>query len=165
MLLIPMRLLFVTGAVVAATLQACAALETNTGPFVSVSASTTPIDLPLGDTARITITVRNNGDRPVEVADPGCNAGFFISDPDGNAYNQAELIYCTLELRAPVSLSPGDTHVIEAFTTGRVIPQGSQSDAIMLAPGTYRVRPVVTVRAGDEEAVVVSVLPVLVTFR
>jgi len=160
-----MRLLLITGAVAAAILQGCASLETNVGPFVSVSASTVPIDLPVGDTARITVTVRNNGDRVVEVDDPGCNTGFFISDSDGNAYDQAELIYCTLEMRPPVSLSPGATHVIEAFTTGRVIPQGAQSDAIMLAPGTYRVRPVVTVRAGDEEAVIVSAMPVLVTFR
>lgn len=160
-----MRLLFVTGAVVAATLQACAALETNTGPFVSVHASTAPVDLAIGDTAHITITVRNNGDRAVDVADPGCNGSFFISDSDGNAYDQAELVYCTLELRAPVTLPPGATHTITAFTTGRVIPQGSQSNAITLPPGTYRVRPVVTVTAGEEEAVIVSAAPVRVTFH
>jgi hypothetical protein len=90
---------------------------------------------------------------------------FFISDLDGNAFTPAETVYCTLELRAPISLDPGETHRIDAFTTGRVVPQGSQSAPIMLPAGTYRVRPVVSVHSGDETAVVVSAEPVIVTFR
>ncbi|HEX9564097.1 MAG TPA: hypothetical protein VF981_09005 [Gemmatimonadaceae bacterium] len=146
-------------------LGACAVLETSAGPTVKVTASAVPVDLPLGDTAGIVITVHNLGDRVVEVSDASCNNAFFISDRDGNAFNQAEQVYCTLELRLPVQLAPGQTHTINAFTTGRVIPQGSQDGPIMLAPGTYRVRPVVTARTGDEEAVLVSATPMMVTFR
>jgi hypothetical protein len=144
---------------------ACASFEASARPAITVSASTAPADLPVGDTARIVVTVRNLSDRVVEVSDARCNNVFFISDEDGNAYNQAELVYCTLELRAPTQLAPGQSHTIEAFTTGRVLPQGSQGDPIMLEPGVYRVRPVVHVRSDDENAVLVSATPVTVTFR
>lgn len=146
-------------------LAACAVLETSSGPAVTVTATTVPVDLALGDTARIVISVRNRGDRVVEVAEPTCNNAFFISDQDGRAYSQAELVYCTLELRAPLPLAPGQSLAIEAFTTGRVIPQGSQAEPAMLPPGTYRIRPVVSVRDGDQDAVLVSATPVVVTFR
>jgi hypothetical protein len=36
---------------------------------------------------------------------------------------------------------------------------------MMLSPGTYRVRPVIGVRSGDESAVLVSATPMMVTFR
>ena len=158
----PIRFL---GVLALPALGACAILESAPGPTVTVSVSTVPVDLPLGDTARIVVTVRNRGDRVVEVGDPSCNNAFFISDNDGNAYDQAEQVYCTLELRAPMQLSPGASHTIEAFTTGRVRPNGSQADPVMLAPGVYRVRPVITVRSGDEQVVLVSADPVILTFR
>jgi hypothetical protein len=148
-------------------LGACAILESSSGPGpgVIVTSTTTPLDLSLGDTARITITVRNNGDFAVEVLAQQCNNDFYISGSDGNAYTPAEQVYCTLELKAPINLSPGESVEISAFTTGRVIPQGSQDAPMMLSPGTYRVRPVIGVRSGDESAVLVSATPMMVTFR
>lgn len=144
---------------------ACAILESNTGPAVIVSADTAPVDVTLGDTVRINITVRNTGDREVSVGTTGCNTEFLISDLEGNAYVPAELVYCTLELRAPTKLAPGASHEIHAFSTGRAIPQGSQGESALLPKGTYRLRPVVSVLAGNESAVLVTADPVYVTFR
>lgn len=146
-------------------LTACSIIESNSGPAVSVTAVTAPVDLALGDTVRITISVRNVGDREVSIGTTGCNTEFLISDLQGNAYVPAELVYCTLELRAPTKLAPGATHEIRVFTTGRVIPQGSQTAPSLLPKGTYRLRPVVQVLVGDESAVLVTADPVLVTFR
>jgi hypothetical protein len=146
-------------------LVACDILESNAGPAVSVSAVTAPLDVALGDTIRITITVRNIGDREVTVGTTGCNTEFLISDMDGNAYVPAELVYCTLELRAPTKLAPGASHQIRVFTTGRALPQGEQTEPRFLPRGTYRLRPVVSVMTGDERAVLVSADPVFVTFR
>lgn len=146
-------------------LTACSIIESNSGPAVSVTAVTAPVDLALGDTVRITISVRNVGDREVSIGTTGCNTEFLISDLQGNAYVPAELVYCTLELRAPTKLAPGATHEIRVFTTGRVIPQGSQTAPSLLPKGTYRLRPVVQVLVGNESSVVVSADPVLVTFR
>ena len=144
---------------------ACSTFESNAGPRVSVSAVTSPVDLALGDTVHINITVRNVGDREVSIGTTGCNTEFLISDLNGNAYVPAELVYCTLELRAPTKLAAGEAHEIRVFTTGRAIAQGSQSNPALLPPGTYRLRPVVSVLAGDEQAVLVSADPVMVTFR
>jgi hypothetical protein len=132
---------------------------------VTVSAVTAPVDLNLGDTVHINITVRNTGDREVSIGTTGCNTEFLISDMQGNAYVPAELVYCTLELRAPTKLAPGATHQIHVFTTGRAVPQGSQGAPAMLAPGKYRLRPVISVLTGSENAVVVTADPVTVTFR
>ena len=143
----------------------CSVLESNTGPRVSVSAVTAPVDLALGDTVHINITVRNTGDREVSVGTTGCNTEFLISDMQGNAYVPAELVYCTLELRAPTKLAPGATHQIHVFTTGRAIAQGSQAAPGLLPAGTYRLRPVISVMYGDESAVLVSADPVTVIFR
>jgi hypothetical protein len=112
---------------------------------------------------RITITVRNVGDRDVSIGTTGCNTEFLISDLQGNAYVPAELVYCTLELRAPTRLSPGQRHEIGVFTTGRAIPQGSQGEPGLLPKGTYRMRPIVSVMSGNESAVLVSADPVYVT--
>jgi hypothetical protein len=160
-----MKLNRIVGLLAFPLLGACAVLESQNGPRVSLNVSTQPIDLFLGDTAYIAIVIRNVGDRELSVSSAGCNMDFFISDLDGNAFTPAETVYCTLELRAPISLDPGETHRIDAFTTGRVVPQGAQSAPIMLPAGTYRVRPVVSVHSGDETAVVVSAEPVIVTFR
>jgi hypothetical protein len=146
-------------------LGGCAVLESNTGPRVSVSAVTAPADLALGDTVHISITVRNTGDREVSIGTTGCNTEFLISDMDENAFVPAELVYCTLDLRAPTRLAPGATYQFQAFTTGRVVRQGTQMPAALLAPGKYRLRPVVSVMYGDESAVLVSTDPVTVTFR
>ena len=146
-------------------LTACGIIESNAGPAVTISAVTAPLDLALGDTVRITITARNTGDREVSIGTTGCNTEFLISDLDGNAYVPAELVYCTLELRAPTKLAPGATHEIRVFTTGRVVPQGSQAEPRLLPKGTYRLRPIVSVLVGNESAVMVSADPVLVTFR
>ncbi len=77
----------------------------------------------------------------------------------------AELVYCTLELRAPTTLAPGASHQIRVFTTGRAIPQGTQAEPGLLPRGTYRLRPVVSILTGDEGVVLVSADPVYVTFR
>lgn len=146
-------------------LSGCAILESNTGPAVTVTVVTNPLDVTVGDTVRMTITVRNVGDREVSIGTTGCNTEFLISDMDGNAFVPAELVYCTLELRAPTKLAPGASHEIRVFTTGRVVPQGAQSAPSLLRPGTYRLRPVVSVLAGNESAVLVSADPVFVTFR
>ena len=146
-------------------LASCSIIESNAGPAVSVSAVTAPVDVALGDTVHIHVTVRNIGDREVSIGTTGCNTEFLISDLQGNAYVPAELVYCTLELRAPTKLAPGATHEIRVFTTGRAIPQGSQAAPALLPKGTYRLRPVVQVLVGNESAVVVSADPVLVTFR
>ena len=147
------------------TIAGCSILESNAGPRVSVSAVTNPLDVALGDTVRMTITVRNIGDREVSIGTTGCNTEFLISDMDGNAYVPAELVYCTLELRAPTKVAPGASYEIRVFTTGRVVPQGAQSAPRQLSAGTYRLRPIVSVLAGNESAVLVSADPVFVTFR
>ena len=160
-----MRINKLLGLLALPALGACSILESETGPAVTVSAVTAPLDLALGDTVRITITVRNVGDREVSIGTTGCNTEFLISDLDGNAFVPAELVYCTLELRAPTKLAAGASHEIRVFTTGRAVPQGSQSNPGLLPAGTYRLRPVVSVLSGDEQAVLVSADPVLVTFR
>ena len=148
-----------------AAVGACSMLESNSGPRVSVTADMEPVDLALGDTVHINISVRNTGDREVSIGTTGCNTEFLISDMQGNAFVPAELVYCTLELRAPIKLAPGASHSIQVFTTGRAVPQGSQAQPGLLPKGTYRVRPVVSVLYGDQSVVVVSADPVFVTFR
>lgn len=160
-----MRIHNLLGVFALSALPGCSILESNTGPAVSVTAVTTPLDVALGDTVRITITVRNVGDREVSIGTTGCNTEFLISDMDGNAYVPAEQVYCTLELRAPTQLAPGASHEIRVFTTGRVVPQGSQSAPSLLPPGRYRLRPIVSVLAGNESAVLVSADPVFLTLR
>ena len=160
-----MRLNRIAGLLALPLLGACSLLSSDSGPRVSLNVSTQPIDLFLGDTAYIAIVIRNVGDKDVSVGSPGCNMDFFVSDMDGNGYTPAETVYCTLELRAPIVLQPGETHRIDAFTTGRVVPTGSQGPPVMLTAGTYRVRPMVSVHSGNETAVLVSTDPVIVTFR
>src|SRR5688572_21741075 len=160
-----MRMHRLAATMIVPLLTACGIVESDSGPAVTVSAVTAPVDLALGDTVRINITVRNTGDREVSIGTTGCNTEFLISDMQGNAYVPAELVYCTLELRAPIKLAPGASHAIQVFTTGRVVPQGSQVQPSLLPKGTYRVRPVVSVLYGDQNVVVVSADPVYVTFR
>src|SRR5512134_2564355 len=139
-----MRMHRLAATMIVPLLTACSIIESNSGPAVSVTAVTAPVDLALGDTVHITITVRNTGDREVSIGTTGCNTEFLISDLDGNAYVPAELVYCTLELRAPTTLAPGASHQIRVFTTGRAIPQGTQTEPGLLPTGTYRLRPVVS---------------------
>ena len=160
-----MRIHNLLGTAALTAVGACSILESDGGPRVSVSAVMAPVDVSLGDTVHISIAVRNIGDREVSIGTTGCNTEFLISDSNGNAYVPAELVYCTLELRAPTKLAPGATHEIRVFSTGRAIPQGTQQEPAMLPPGDYRLRPVVSVMSGNESAVVVSSDPVYVTFR
>ena len=160
-----MRIRNLPGVLALTAAGACSLVESNVGPRVTVSAVTAPVDLNLGDTVHMNITVRNTGDREVSIGTTGCNTEFLISDMQGNAYVPAELVYCTLDLRAPTKLAPGATHQIHVFTTGRAVPQGSQAAAGLLPKGTYRLRPIVSVLYGDESAVVVTADPVTVTFR
>lgn len=160
-----MRTRYLSFALLLPLAAACGVLEASGGPRVTLSVSSQPLDLAVGDTARLAITVRNVGDRAVTIGSAGCNLDFFLSDLDGNAFTPAEAVYCTLELRAPVELPPGQAYRIDAFTTGRVVPQGSPAGPVMLPPGQYRIRPVVSVFSGDENAVIVSSDPVLVRFR
>jgi hypothetical protein len=160
-----MRVLNIVGIAALTAVGACSILESNSGPRVAVTADLSPVEVPLGDTVRITINVRNTGDRDVSIGTTGCNTEFLISDLNGNAYVPAELVFCTLELRAPTKLAPGATHEIRVFSTGRVVPQGSQQAPSMLPKGTYRFRPVVSVMSGNESVVLVSSDPVYVTFR
>ena len=160
-----MRIPNLIGILALSAAGACSILESDTGPRVSVNAVMSPVDLALGDTVGITITVRNIGDREVSIGTTGCNTEFLISDMNGNAYVPAELVYCTLELRAPTALAPGATHEIRVFSTGRAVSHGSQQAPTLLPAGTYRLRPVVAVTSGTESAVVVSSDPVYVTFR
>lgn len=160
-----MRTYKLLGTLAVAALAGCSVIESNSGARVSVTSNMAPVDLALGDTVRITITVRNIGDREVSIGTTGCNTEFIISDLDGNAYVPAELVYCTLELRAPTKLAPGASHQIQVFSTGRALPQGTQQQPGLLPKGTYRFRPIVSVMSGDETAVVVSSDPVFVAFR
>ena len=148
-----------------AAVGACSVLENNSGPRVSVTADMQPVDLALGDTVHINVTVRNTGDREIEVGDPGCNTGFLFSDMQGNAYEPMEQVVCTLELRAPIKLPAGATHSFRVFTTGRAIPQGSQAQPGLVPKGTYRVRPFAHVTYGNDDFVLVTADPVFVTFR
>ena len=160
-----MRIRNLSGVLALAAVGACSLVESNVGPRVTVSAVTAPVDLNLGDTVHVNVTVRNTGDREVEVGAPGCNTGFLISDLQGNAYEPMEQVACTLELRAPLKLASGATHSFHVFTTGRAIPQGSQAQPGFVPRGTYRVRPFVHVTYGNEDFVLVTADPVLVTFR
>src|SRR5688572_22459441 len=98
-----MRLQNLLGIAVLTAVGACSLFDSTGGPRVSVSAVMAPVDVSLGDTVHISITVRNIGDREVSIGTTGCNTEFLISDSNGNAYIPAELVYCTLELRAPRS--------------------------------------------------------------
>src|SRR5689334_21052295 len=100
-----MRVLNLLGIAALTAVGACSILESNAGPRVTVSAVLSPVDVPLGDTVRIIINVRNTGDREVSIGTTGCNTEFLISDSNGIAYVPAELVYCTLELRAPTKLA------------------------------------------------------------
>ena len=160
-----MRIHNLLAVIALAAVSACSMLESNSGPRVSVTADVEPVDLALGDTVHINVTVRNTGDREVDVGAPGCNTGFLLSDMQGNAYDPMEQVACTLELRAPIKLAPGATHSFQVFTTGRAIPQGSQAQPGLVPKGTYRVRPFVHVTYGNEDFVLVTADPVLVTFR
>jgi hypothetical protein len=146
-----------------AALPACSIFDNNDAPPINISIASNPSDLQLGDTARITIDVVNSGRDDVSIGIGGCNMDFVITDGAGRTYHPAELVYCILELRAPTELSPGETHRMTGFTTGRVIPAGSQDAPVLLPPGTYGVRAVVWVITGD--GVVVRSSPSTITFR
>ena len=148
-----------------AFLVACASAGEVEQPPVDVVASTNPTDLRLGDTARVVIDLVNVSKEVVWIGPAGCNYDFVIASAAGAVYHPAERVYCTLALLAPVELSPGETYQIQAFTTGRVIPQGSQAEPSMLEPGTYGIRAVLAVLRGEEDAIQVKSNPSTITFR
>ena len=131
---------------------ACASAGEVEPPPVDIVASTNPTDLRLGDTARVVIDLVNVSKEVVWIGPAGCNYDFVIASASGAVFHPAEQIYCTLALMAPVELAPGETYQIQAFTTGRVIPKGSQAAPSMLEPGTYSIRAVLAVLRGQEEA-------------
>lgn len=144
-------------------LGACSLFEDDEAPPLALNVAVSPTDIELGDTARITLDVMNVGQETVALGVGGCNMDFVLTDASGRIFHPAELVYCTLELRAPIQLAPGATHRIEGFTTGRVVPQGSQAAASSLAPGTYAVRAQVWVKRAED--IVVRSDPLTITFR
>ena len=144
---------------------ACASAGEVEPPPVDIVASTNPTDLRLGDTARVVIDLVNVSKEVVWIGPAGCNYDFVIASASGAVFHPAEQIYCTLALMAPVELAPGETYQIQAFTTGRVIPQGSQAAPTMLAPGTYSIRAVLAVLRGQEDHIEVRSSPSTITFR
>lgn len=159
-----MRFLLPLAAVVPIAL-ACGVTDNTPAPPLDLITQASPAELALGDTARIHIDITNSGDRTVWIGPAGCNYDFVITAPSGIVYHPAEKVYCTLALLPPVKLEPGDSYEIEAFTTGRVVQQGSQDAPSMLPPGTYGIRAVVAVLKGDESEIVVKSDPSTVTFR
>lgn len=144
---------------------ACGVTDNTQASPLDLTTEANPAELAVGDTARIHIEITNSGDRTVWIGPAGCNYDFVITAASGTVYHPAEKVYCTLALQPPVKLEPGDSYEIEAFTTGRVVRQGSQDGPIMLAPGTYGIRAVVAVLKGDESEIVVKSDPSMVTFQ
>jgi len=148
----------------AAALTGCSLLDEPELMELSVIASISPFELSLGDTARVTIDILNVSNQTISVSSGGCNNDFVIQSGTGATYVPAELVVCSLELRAPTVLVPGGTHRLVEFTTGRVIPQGSQAAPAMLQPDTYGVRAVVGMIRGNNAAVEVRSQPAGLTF-
>ena len=150
---------------VALSLNACSLFSEPRAAVVSLRTLASPTDIQLGDTARIQIEVTNISGNTVEIGPSGCNMDFVIVSASGSVFNPAELVACPLALMAPIPLAPGAKRLIDVFTTGRVIPQGSQAAPSMLSPATYSIRGVVYVLRGNQEAITVQSDPVSVTFR
>ena len=146
-------------------LAGCSLFNEPEPAAVSLRTIATPANIQLGDTARISIEITNVTSSTVSIGVPGCNMDFVIISATGSVFHPAELVYCTLALYAPLQLAPGAKHVVNVFTTGRVVPLGSQAAPVALEPGTYNIRGVVYVVRGDQDAVTVQSNPVTVTFR
>jgi hypothetical protein len=150
---------------VSLALAGCALFNEPQERPIKISTVATPTDLRLGDTARVIIDIVNISSASVQVSSSGCNNDFVLESAAGAVFYAAERVYCTLELRSPISLAPGASHRVFGFTTGRVIPQSSQSAPVMLEPGTYTIRAVIGVVKGDKSAVTVRSDPMTITFR
>ncbi len=146
-------------------LGACSIFSNPDPSKVDVRSSTEAADLVLGDTARITIDVVNVSAAIVRVGQTNCNGDFVFVNARGATFHPAEYMPCTLALTAPTELAPGDTLHMQAFTTGRAVPEGSQAAPITLAPGTYTIRPTVAVSEGSATAVAARSTPARITFR
>jgi hypothetical protein len=146
-------------------LGACSIFSNPDGSKVDVSSSTEAADLILGDTARITIDVVNVSGAIVRVGQTNCNGDFVFVNARGATFHPAEYMPCTLALTAPTELAPGDTWHMQAYTTGRAVPEGSQAAPITLSPGTYTIRPAVSVSEGSSSAVTARSTPARITFR
>jgi hypothetical protein len=134
-------------------LASASACRSSTAPapaMLAVSAVATPSSVIRGDTASITVTVRNLSEQTLRVGGGGCNSDFRISDSAGQLYIPAEQINCSLIRYGTVDLAPHDSFQMFLFTTGRVYDEKSLH-VITLPAGTYTVRGMVTVLRGDEE--------------
>jgi hypothetical protein len=123
------------------------------------------VEAQLGDTVRIVLVVTNSSRETVRVGMQSCNGDFVLVDRLGRVFYPAEYWPCRFALLAPQPLAPGASRRLPVFTTGLVVPEGSQQAPAMLPAGTYRVQSTVRVFEGDDRAIVVRPVPSAVTFR
>lgn len=123
------------------------------------------VEAQLGDTVRISLDVTNVSRDTVRVGLENCNGDYVLVNEQGSVFHPAQYVPCVFALLAPQPLAPGATRRLAVFTTGRVVPEGSQQAPIMLPAGTYRVRSTVRVLDGGDDAIVVRPVPSSVTFR
>ncbi len=132
--------------------------------LLEVTAAVSPASIVVGDTAHITITVKNISDQTLQVTSGGCNTEFRFVNLTGKTFYPAETIACTLIANLPLTLAPGESRALSAFTTGRAIdPLANFS--MQLAPGSYFVQGQVTVWRNDEEPSPVRNIPAALTVR
>jgi hypothetical protein len=144
---------------------ACSSTSDPLPPRLVFDSTATSADLRQGDTARIVFDIRNVSNAVVRVGWTNCNGDYVLVAANGAAFYPADRFPCTFALVAPTELAPGATLRLQAFTTGRVVPSGSQSAPSMIAPGTYTVRSLLTPVQGDANAISVRITPSSLTFR
>lgn len=131
----------------------------------SIVTTATPANARLGDTVRVRMAIANIGEDAVQVIFSGCNNDFTLLGASGVRYYPAEQVSCPFAPPPPVSLAPGESTMIEEFTTGRVVTEDTQGPPHLLPTGTYRVEPNIAVIRGDEDGVQTRRTPATVTFR
>ncbi len=135
--------------IIAADCRSSAAPE---APLIFATIAVTPGVVYAGDTAHVSITVTNRSAGTITVLAPGCNNDFDIRGADGTVYHTAEDVVCQFLSVGPEPLGAGASLVYVGFTTGRVIPEGSQDPPILLPEGDYQVRCAVVQLIGDEDS-------------
>ena len=154
------RLLVVLGA---AALGACSNMkEPASTPDVVDDGGSMAV---VGDTVPISLDITNTSADTVRVGLQDCNGDYVLVSESGSVFRPAQYWPCVFALTAPQPLAPGATRRIDGYTTGRVVPDGSQEAPSMVPPGKYAVRPTVTVQGGDDSAVTVRPTPASITFR
>jgi hypothetical protein len=128
---------------------------------VAITVSVAPATLPQGDTARVTLEIRNLGIEDVQVSLSGCNTDFWLRDGWGRLYYPAEQVFCPLALLPPRTLRRGEVLRIQNFSTGLVVQAGSAGPATLLPPGSYRVETAVRVSGGSQSELVTGSWSVL----